>query len=197
MAQQLNAKTLLLATTLLLFCTDAGGAVGTQAEAFIADRRSSTDLQQQHDHLAAMAGRYTLSSTVWFSPDVDPVDTELAATRSIVLGGRVLELHVEGLAEVNDAFEGRGFTGYDTSLQQHWYVWMDTTGTGVATLHGRLAADGTGQLEGSVTNRIVGQSTPLRVQIHREGNAEIHDYFSPDMGGEEARWMRLVYRPLR
>lgn len=177
-----------------IILADVLGATGNRAEASTVGQRSSTDLQRQHGALAAMAGHYSLRSTVWFSPEADPVATELTATRSVVLAGRVLELQVEGLAEANEPFEGRGFTGYDTSLGQHWYVWMDTTGTGVAVLYGRLAADGTGQLVGSVTNRIAGQSTPLRIQIRRDGNAEIHDYFSPNVEGEEGRWMQLVYR---
>lgn len=161
-------------------------------------KRSSVEsrgdgLSQEHAHLSEMAGAYSLRSRLWFSPNSEPVVTNLAARRLMGLQGRVLQLDVEGSSESDYPFEGRGFTGFDRALGSHWYIWMDTTSTGVATLYGTLATDGTGHLNGRVTNRQPDNSTPLRIEIRREGNSEIHDYYSPDASGIEWRWMELTY----
>lgn len=155
---------------------------------------ASRNLTPQHSALRDMEGVYSLKSRLWLSPNDDPIVTHLAAKRSISLNGYVLDLTVNGRSESAYEFEGRGFTGFDTSTSQHWYVWMDTTSTGIATLHGTLSEDGSGTLYGSVTGRRPGISTPLRIEVRRDGSSEIHDYFSPGDDGKEWQWLELTYQ---
>lgn len=150
-------------------------------------------LTPHHAALSTMAGDYSLQSRLWVSPESEPIVTQLTAHRSMSLIDHVLELTVTGSSESNYPFQGRGFTGFDTSLDQHWYVWMDTTSTGVALLFGTLAEDGTGTLTGNITGRRRGIATSLRIEVRREGSAEIHDYYSPGDDGEEWKWLELAY----
>ncbi|WP_083800477.1 DUF1579 family protein [Erythrobacter sp. SD-21] len=166
------------------------------------EARSSSDsrteqyppaLTSEHSALAEQEGEFSLQSRYWSSQEAEPIVTRLNAQRRMVLGNRVLELVVSSDPGSDYPYQGRGLTGFDTSLNKHWYIWMDTTSTGVALLYGSLSQDSTGVLEGSVTNRTQGVETPLRIEIRRQGSREIHEYFSPDEIGNEWRWMELIY----
>ena len=149
---------------------------------------TSTATGSESQLLAALAGEYRLTSTFWPEPGGEPMVSELPARRELILGGRALRLEV---GPDPRGFVGAGLSGYDRAGERFWYAWTDSSTSGVAILYGRLDAAGSGSFEGHTPTP--GGPVPLRVQIRRDGAAEIHDYFSPAPDGGELRWLELRY----
>ncbi|MDX1503544.1 MAG: DUF1579 family protein [Thermoanaerobaculia bacterium] len=141
-----------------------------------------------HRLLAALAGDYRLTATHWLDPAGEPEVSVLPARRELVLGGRALRLEV---GPDEGGFAGTGLTGYDNATRQFWYTWADTSSTGLAILRGTLDASGSGRFEGE--DPTPEGPAPLVVQVRREGETEVHDYFSPGPDGRPVRWLELRY----
>lgn len=141
----------------------------------------------EHEALARHAGSFELTSRYWHTPDADPDVSQLRAERVAAQGNRVL-LHSIESAPGSWPFAGNGMSGFDRASGEHWYVWADTTTTGVTVARGKLRADGTGILAGTTTNMVPGQQSPIRIAIHREDEREVHSYLVPESG----RWRRVV-----
>lgn len=147
---------------------------------------------ESHRALESLAGDYDLVSTFWSAPGAEPEISRLPASRRVILGGRALRLDVGPDA---GGFVGTGLMGHDNQTGRTWYVWTDTSTTGLSLLDGTVDARGAGTLEGE-TPTPFGRS-PLRVEIRHEGDVEIHDYYLPHPGGEAAfRMLELRYRRL-
>lgn len=144
----------------------------------------------EHELLAGLAGELELTSRFWLDPAGEPELSVLPARRRMILDGRVLELEAGPDA---GGFRGRGMMGFDNTTGRYWYVWTDTSATGVATLTGELAEDGSGELSGMRPTAF--GPAPLRIEIRREGGVEVHDYFEPGAGGGEVRFLELRYQP--
>lgn len=154
--------------------------------------------------IAEREGEFELLSTFWPAPGAEPIVTRQRARRSLILNGRVLRLDVVPLAADFDdlrpgqalpatGFFGTGLEGYDESTGESWYVWTDTSATGVAVLTGRSSSDG-GTYRG--TTPTASGPKALRVEVRRDGRKEIHTYHLGE--GESAHEMlELRYVPLR
>ncbi len=142
-----------------------------------------------HATLASLAGSYTLTATFWAEPAAAPQVSELPARRELILGGRALRLEVGPSAR---GFLGTGLMGFDNVDDSFWYVWTDTSTTGVSSLDGRLGKRGEGILEGQTPTP--SGATPLRVEIRFDGAIEIHDHYVSDGGGGEHRMLELRYQ---
>ena len=145
----------------------------------------------EHAVLVRLAGEYTLTARFRPAPGDEPIVSHLPARRSLILDGRVLWLEV---GPDSWGFRGTGLMGYDVAERRFWYVWTDTSTTGIASLQGSLELDGAGRFEG--TRPTPEGPTPLRVEIRREGRGEAHDYFVPAGRGDEHRYLELRYEPV-
>lgn len=141
-----------------------------------------------HATLATLAGAFELTASFWPDPTAPPEVSELPARRQLILGGRALSLEVGPDA---GGFRGSGLMGFDNQAGSFWYVWTDTSTTGLSSLTGTLDAGGAGTLEG-VTPTPFGPAA-LRVEIRFEGSEEIHDHYVPGPDGE-VRLLELRYR---
>jgi len=117
----------------------------------------------QHAALAKMAGEFTTTVTWYTEPGGEPQVSAGAASRKMILGGRVLEEMYRGTF-MDQPFEGRGLTGYDNVAGQWWSSWVDNMSTGlmtsygewdldagVATFHGEYVDPETGEIQGNRT----------------------------------------------
>lgn len=144
-----------------------------------------------HETLASLAGEFELTATFWPAPGAPAEVSTLPARRELALDGRVLRLEVGPDA---GGFRGSGLMGYDNVAGAFWYVWTDTSTTGLTSLEGKLDGAGTGTLAGPTATPF--GPAPLRVESRFEGGVEVHDHFVPDQAGGEHRMLELRYRRL-
>lgn len=185
MASNPNRKQIIL--TLSVVVGLASGA------ALAADRPSPFELARTpgtgHETLARLAGSYDLTATFWPEPGAAPEVSQLPSRRELILGGRALRLEVGPDA---DGFRGSGLMGFDNVAESFWYVWTDTSTTGMSSLTGRLGAAGSGTLEGETPTPF--GAAPLRVEIRFDGVEEVHEHYVPNGSGGEHRMLELRYR---
>ena len=142
-----------------------------------------------HATLAELAGDFELTATFWPEPGASADVSILPARRELLLGGRALRLEV---GPDPGGFRGHGLMGFDNVDGAFWYVWTDTSTTGLTRLSGRLDGGGSGLLEGPTPTPF--GAVPLRVEIRFEGGVEIHDHYVPAADGGEHRMLELRYR---
>jgi len=146
-----------------------------------------------HGALAASAGTYTLTITSWMDPAAPPMVSQGTATRTMTLGGRVLEEKVTA-SVMGMPMEGVGQTGYDNVTGQYWATWTDNMSTGITVLTGSIDPEtGAGVFEGMTSEPMAGKQVPMRIELRIEGEKEINDVDMPGPGGEMVRTMELVY----
>lgn len=180
-------------------CSAAQGSVESGSSGSSVD----ADALAAHDLLAARVGDFQLTSTFWPAPDAQAVVTRQRARRSLILGNRVLQLevipigaHFAGADETSrlaEGFFGTGLEGYDESTDTWWYVWTDTSTTGVAVLHGSGPVAGGSYLG---TTPTPAGPQPLRVEIAEDGADEVHTYWLGE-GDSTHRMLELRYEPTR
>lgn len=107
----------------------------------------------EHELFAKLAGDWTMTSTMWMTPDATPVVATAAATNELVLGGRFLQTHTTGEMKIDEyaiEIESLGMLGFDRRNKAFTTVGFDTMGTYYVTATGqRDAATGVITMEGS------------------------------------------------
>lgn len=187
----MSASALLAAAAVAVTPGAARSAAARERAAHIRSSSVSATQSPEHALLAGLAGQYTLTARFWPDPRSEPVESQLPARRSLILEGRVLQIEVGPDAR---GFRGTGLMGYDEGEERFWYVWTDTSTTGVSFLEGSLDPSGAGRLEGS--RPTPGGRAPLRIQIRRRGLSEVHEYRTPAEPDGEVRYLELRYDPL-
>lgn len=146
-----------------------------------------------HKHLASMAGTWQVDGKFWMGPG-DPMVAKGTATRSMMLGGRVLAENFES-EFMGQKFVGHGMTGYDNQKKTYWSSWNDTMMTGIMLAEGVCTDDGTTcTFMGSHDDPMMGRTVHMKM-VGRSLGADKEQWESfmvmPD--GSEMKTMELVY----
>jgi hypothetical protein len=96
---------------------------------------------EHHQKLAARAGEWTYTGTMWHAPGGEPTEFEGTARIKAVLGGRYILETVEG-PFMGDQFKGMGVFGYDNLTRTYVGSWIDNLGTGIMSLEGTPSGNG-------------------------------------------------------
>lgn len=155
---------------------------------------ASTSLDEQHDRLAALAGRWSVKQSFWTSPDAAPAVDRGSATFCMILGSRHLRqnLHIDA---ADKPFDGLGYIGFDQATHRYFSTWMDINFTGLIIARGDYdAAHHLYSFEGVVPGAGKdGADIPLREVLHvLDQDHFVYEYYEKP-GAQEHLAVRLEY----
>jgi hypothetical protein len=147
-----------------------------------------------HEALASTAGNYDLMVKSWHEPGGPPMEETGTATRSMILGGRVLVEEVTS-SMMGMPFTGRGATGYDNVSGKYWSTWMDSMGTGMMLSEGSCDAQRSCTFTGSWNDPIKkGPVTARMTSRWTSPTTEVFEMYGPDKKtGKEVKMMEITY----
>lgn len=151
---------------------------------------------KEHQMLKDLAGRWTYELKFWGAPDTEPQVSKGSSSSKMILGGRFLDEETRGTV-MGQAFNGRGFTGYDSFTQKYQMVWMDNMGTTMVTSSGTLdPATGIIKCEGTMSDPMTGVKDSWFRSELKVLNKNFHSYamFGKNAEGKEFKMMEIGYK---
>ncbi|MFC7300394.1 DUF1579 domain-containing protein [Cognatiluteimonas weifangensis] len=146
-----------------------------------------------HAALAKTVGDYTLSIRSWNAPDAPPTVETGTATRSMVLGGRVLVEQVQSQM-YGQPFTGHGMHGYDNVTGKHWATWNDSMSTGLMVSEGSCDDAGACSFTGSWNDPVTkGRITTRMTSRWTSPTVEVFEMYGPGPDGQEMKMMEITY----
>lgn len=146
----------------------------------------------QHAMLAGMAGDWTFEGTFWMSPDQPPMSSTGTATRTMILGGRVLVEKVTS-SFMDEPFEGQGMLGYDNVGGAYWSTWIDNMSTALMTSTGSCD-QGKCEWHATYTDPMTGEKKTARMTSEHGADSELHRGYEAGEGGAERLTMEFKYK---
>lgn len=146
-----------------------------------------------HEAMAKQAGTYDAQVKSWQAPGTDAVVEKGTATRTMVLGGRVM---VEDFSStmMGQPFMGHGMHGYDNVTGKHWSTWNDNMSTGVMVSEGSCDAKMACTFTGSWVEPIKKQTVTARMTTRwTSPTTEVFEMYTPGPDGKEFRMMEITY----
>ncbi|HZW10334.1 MAG TPA: DUF1579 domain-containing protein [Phycisphaerales bacterium] len=96
---------------------------------------------EMHAHLAQGVGVWEGKTTMWMTPEAEPMESTCTTTISPILDGRFYKCKTTGDMG-GMPFTGLGMYGFDNVAQEFQGTWIDNCGTGMAIGTGELSSDG-------------------------------------------------------
>jgi hypothetical protein len=151
-------------------------------------------LGEMHKKLTADVGTWKCKTTMWMTPDSDPVTSEGISTVTPIMEGRFIQVDMKGEMPGMGPYEGRGVYGYDNVSKKFVSTWMDNCTTGIMTGSGEISEDGktiTWTYEGNCP--IQGGPITMRdIETATGPNTKTIESFGPDRKtGKEYQVMRI------
>ncbi len=97
---------------------------------------------KMHEHLAKGIGEWLGKSTVWMSPDSEPLKSECTSTVTSVMDGRFTKCEIKGEMPGMGPYHAVGYYGYDNVSKEFVSTFIDNHSTGVMNGVGELSRDG-------------------------------------------------------
>lgn len=146
----------------------------------------------RHQVLAALAGRWSVTQSLWLKADAPPRVDIGVADFAMVLGGHQLRQSLT-MAD-GTAFEGLGFIGFDSQAGHYYSTWMDTNFTGLVVAWGDFdATANTYVFRGAMDAPAADGGTPVReVMTIQDASHFRYEYFESH-AGKESLTVRLDY----
>jgi hypothetical protein len=146
-----------------------------------------------HAALAKMAGTYDMSIKSWHAPGADPTVETGTATRSMVLGGRVMVEEAQATM-MGQPFTGHGMHGYDNVSGKHWATWNDSMSTGVMVSEGSCDEAGACTFNGSWNDPVTKGKINARMTTKwTSPTVEVFEMYAPGPDGKEMKMMEITY----
>ena len=148
--------------------------------------------------LDPLIGTFNVAIKIWVTPDGPPIETTAASVNSWVLGGRFVQMMLNGDAP-NAPFSGTGHIGYDNVSKNYQASWMDTGSTAITLYTGNFGASGkSALLRGSISNALTGKPSPveLRMTIEPDGS-HLTQLWGQGKGAKMAKLMELKYTKVK
>jgi hypothetical protein len=153
----------------------------------------------QHEHLARMAGKWTVSTRSWpGGPAAPPTEAQGTSEMKMILGGRFLMEEVKG--DFNGMpYEGMEIEGYDNAKKEHFVFWIDNMGT--MMLLGTGSADSTGKVityQSAYDDPATGEKNKKMKQVVRIISDDELGYEMYDLQpGAEIKTMEMTYKRVK
>lgn len=150
-----------------------------------------------HQALAALAGNWKATTTMWMAPGAPPAVSQGKVKRTALLGGRVLQDEFESEV-MGQPFTGIGLTGYDNVTGKVWSTWTDTMSTGVMVSYGtRDAATGVTTMQGEMSDPMTKGPHAVRMTSKAEGpDKEVFTMYDTK-DGKEFKSMEIIYERVK
>lgn len=192
MVRTLVAALALTATPLVL-AQDAPPKMSPEEAAMMRAYQQAGTPGETHAALAKMAGEYDLSIKSWHAPGAPPTVESGTATRTMVLGGRVMVEEVKAQMH-GQPFTGHGMHGYDNVSGKHWSTWNDSMSTGVMVSEGTCDAKANCTFTGSWNDPVTkGRITARMTSRWTKPNVEVFEMYAPGPDGKESKMMEITY----
>ncbi len=147
----------------------------------------------QHEAMAAGAGTWDVVARSWMEPGGPPVEEAGTATRSMILGGRVLVEEFQG-AMMGQPFTGYGLHGYDNVSGKYWSTWSDSMSTGLMVSEGSCDEAGNCEFTGSWNDPVAKGPVQARMVLRKVSpTVEQFEMYGPGPDGKEMKMMELTY----
>jgi hypothetical protein len=114
-----------------------GQGMGMSPEDMAAMEKAGTP-GAEHKRLAAGAGHWTYTMTMWMAPGAQPMEATGTMDASTLLGGRYLESTFKG-SMMGMPFEGHALDGYDNVKREYFSTWVDNMSTGLMMSTGKCS----------------------------------------------------------
>jgi len=151
-----------------------------------------------HKRLNPLIGTFNVAIKIWVTPEGPPIETTAASVNTWVLGGRIVQMMLNGDAP-NALFSGTGNIAYDNVSKNYQAAWMDTGSTGITLYTGKLDASGKSALmKGAIPNALTGKPSPveLRMTIEADGS-HLTQLWGQGKGAKMAKLMELKYTKVK
>lgn len=147
----------------------------------------------EHERLTAFVGVWKTEAEFHFPNHQEPMRSEGRDVSELLLGQRWLESRLSSVV-FGQAFEGRGFLGFDPIRQVYVATWADSASPLLQVSEGRFDDTGRLILEGSVQVAATGPALRQRsVWEFPEQDRRILSLFRKSPSGDETLAMRIVY----
>jgi hypothetical protein len=184
---------LALATALPVLAQDAPSKMSPEQAAMMQAYQQAGALGPQHAALAKTAGNYDLTIRSWEAPGAPPTVETGTATRTMILGGRVLaeEAHSQMHGQ---PFTGHGMQGYDNVSGKSWSTWNDSMSTGLMVSEGTCDDKGACTFNGSWNDPVTKGKINARMTTRwTSPTVEVFEMYAPGPDGKEAKMMDITY----
>jgi hypothetical protein len=190
---------LILALALAASCLAAAlAAAPAAAQEGQADQKSMEEMMMKlaapgapHAHLAALAGEWTATTTMYMDGSPPTTSTGTISFESL-LGGRYL-LGRYRMTFMGQPMEGLSIDGYDNAKQEYFSLWFDSMGTGFYEARGRASADGR-----TISHAGIMEMGPMEIPARSETVYLDKDTVRFTMwhstGGQETKAMEMEYK---
>jgi hypothetical protein len=146
-----------------------------------------------HEILKGMAGTWTFTNVMKMDPAQPAITSTGKATKKMIFGGRYLQEETDSTF-MDMPFQGSGTSGYDNVQKKFVGTWIDSAGTGIATMVGTVA-DGKA-INGSVTfwDPMSGKETTARTVTRIESpDKHVFEWWAKGPDGKEFLSMLITY----
>jgi uncharacterized protein DUF1579 len=146
----------------------------------------------QHEALKAMAGSWKAQVKSWMGPG-EPQVSEGTSELSVILGGRFLKDEFHGTFG-GQPFEGYGLTGYDNMKKMYVGTWVDSFGTTISSMSGKMDAAGKVlTMHGTYEDPLTHKKSHVRyVTKIVDANNHVFEMYG-DSTGKEMKQMEITY----
>ena len=146
-----------------------------------------------HAALAKMAGTYDLAIRSWNAPGAPPTEEKGTATRSMVLGGRVMVEQTQSTM-MGQPFTGHGMHGYDNVSGKYWATWSDSMSTGLMVSEGDCDDKGSCVFTGGWNDPVTKKKVTARMTSRwTSPGVEVFEMYGPGQDGKEMKMMEITY----
>jgi len=191
---------ILLAASAALLLSTAARAQGGEHPEMTPEQKAEMEAYMKagtpgapHQALASSAGTYDLEIKSWHEPGGPPTVEKGTATRSVILGGRVLVEEVTS-SMMGMPFTGQGMTGYDNVSGKYWSTWMDSMSTGMMMSEGSCDAQRACKFTGTWNDPI--KKGPVKARMNSRWTSpttEVFEMYGPGKDGKETKMMEIIY----
>jgi len=149
---------------------------------------------EHHDHIARLAGDWTVKTKMWETPEAEAIEGEGKASNRMIMGGRFLQSEYES-TWMGEPFHGMGIEGFDNVLEKHIGIWFDTAGTTMLQFVGECAKDGMVMTSVSeFTDPMTGGATTMKgTTTVVTDDVYTFESWSPGPDGKPFKSMELTY----
>jgi len=194
-----------LMTTLLTICLGLGAcastnqetpaeAQGMDPEAMMAAYTEANAMNENHERMAELVGRWEVAGKSWMAPDQPPMETTGIAEFSQILGGRYLRQ--DYMSEfMGMPYQGFAIGGYDNARKVHVDYWFDSMGTAAYVSEGNWDAAGTTYTsQGTHLNPVTGATEGTKNVITKESAYQfVFTMYMQMPDGSFVKSMELTY----
>jgi hypothetical protein len=146
-----------------------------------------------HKAMAETVGSYDVKAKSWDAPGAAAREETGAATRTMVLDGRVLVEEFKG-SMMGMPFTGHGMHGFDNVTGKHWSTWMDSMSTGLMVSEGTCDEKKVCTFTGTWNDPI--KKAPVTARMTSRWTSpttEVFEMYGPGKDGKEFKMMELTY----